>query len=150
MPRNHCRIRRIIGVTVLVLLLLPAVALAAPDVANEVKDVPPTNHQLAFSAIQFWILVIGSLTPLVGYLLNTYGSWISEPVKAGVQVAVAALASLLFQLLSAGDLALNAQTLQLCFSAVVAALVAHKFLWLPSGVGQVLGAGVNKNLATKP
>lgn len=144
--------KRIISIGVLFLLFIFAsvgTAFAAPEVVRAVQDVPPTNPTLAFSAIQFWTLVIGSLTPLVGYLINTYAPWVSEPVKAAVQVALAALAAALFQLLDAGELAFNAQTLQLCFSAVVSALVAHKFLWLPSGIGPKLGAGVNMNLASQ-
>lgn len=145
-------IKRIISVGVLFLLFLFAfagTAFGAVEVVHSVQDVPPTNHELAFSVVQFWTLVIGSLTPLVGYLINTYAPWISEPVKAFVQIAIAALAAALFQLLDAGELAFNAQTLQLCGSAVVSALVAHKFLWLPSGIGPKLGAGVNMNLASQ-
>jgi hypothetical protein len=129
--------------------LAAGVAHAAPPVVDQVSDVPPTSHTLIFSSVQFWALAIGTVVPLITYVLNTHAPWITEPVKAVVQVVMAALAGAIYQLATAGSLSLDSQTLQVLLSSVVAALAAHKLLWQPSGISTTLGAGTNLNLATK-
>lgn len=89
---------------------------------------------------QFWVLVIGSLVPLVGYVLNHVGPWVTEPVKAFVQVVLAAAVGALYTALETSVFGLNEQTVQLVLSAVVAALVAHHWLWKPAKVNERLGA----------
>jgi hypothetical protein len=90
---------------------------------------------------QLWVSVIGALVPLVTYVLNHYAPWVSEPVKAGVLVVVTAIASGLYTALATPNFGLNLITLQLVVSSVVAALLAHHWLWKPSTISTKLGAG---------
>lgn len=131
------------------LLFAPALVLAwlllAPAGALAAAGVPSPNNELVLSGVQVWAAIAGSLVPAAGYLLNTYAPWASEPVKALVQVALAGIIGAITQLLDAGTLALDLETLQVIGTAVVFALLAHKALWLPSGLAAVLGSGQNRN-----
>lgn len=124
----------------LYLVALPGLASAA--------DTPADNPNLALPADQFWTLLIGSLVPLGGYVINYVAPWCDEKVKAIVQVLLAAIAGALYKALDTGDLGLNSETLQLVFSSVIAALFAHRLLWAPSGINLKLGA--SRNLQTDP
>lgn len=97
---------------------------------------------------QLWVLLIGSLVPLVSYVLNRLAPWVDETVKAIVQIVVAAIASGLFAALDTEVFGWNAPTLQLVLSGVVAALMAHNFLWKPAKVNVKLGA--TENSAVQP
>jgi hypothetical protein len=113
----------------LCLLLLPALALAA---GTTLVPVP-----------QVWVLLLGALTPLVSYVLNHYGAWISEPIKAFVLAAVAAITAALYTAIETSVFGWNNATLQLVLAAIVAAFAAHHLLWKPSGISAKLGAGTN-------
>lgn len=91
------------------------------------------NHQL-------WVLLIGSLVPLVTYVLNRVGPWLSETVKAGVLVVVSAAAGAIYTALASPDFGWNVQTRELVLTAVIAALGAHGWLWKPAKVNTKLGA----------
>lgn len=102
------------------------------------------TSKLLVSQDQLWVLVIGSIVPLVGYVLNYLGPWVDEKIKAVVQVLVAAVAAALYTALETNVLGLNSQTLQLVVTAIVAALAAHHWLWKPSTISTELGGGRNK------
>lgn len=106
-------------------------------------SVPSPQPGLAVDSVQFWTLAIGSLVPLVTYLINHYGPHVDEKVKAAVLVVVAAVAGALYPLIQSGDWAFDTKHLELVGSAVLAALVAHHTLWKPSGISTALGAGSN-------
>lgn len=89
---------------------------------------------------QFWVLVIGSIVPLGGYLLNRVAPWVDETVKGIVQVILAALASALYAALDTNVFGWNNATFQLVVTGVVAALMAHNLLWRPAKVNVKLGA----------
>jgi hypothetical protein len=111
------------------LLMIPALAFA---VNATLVPVP-----------QVWVLLLGALTPLVSYVLNHYGAWISEPVKAFVLAAVAAIVAALYTAIETSVFGWNNATFQLVLGAIVAAFVAHHLLWKPAGISAKLGAGTN-------
>lgn len=98
---------------------------------------------LLLSATQIVVFAIGSLVPLVTYVLNHYAPWADEKVKGVVTVVVAAIAAGLYQALDAGHLGFNATTLQLVLTAIVGALAAHNWLYTKSGINLALGGGSN-------
>jgi hypothetical protein len=89
---------------------------------------------------QLIVLILGSLTPLVSYVLNHVGPWVSESVKGFVQVLVAAVVGALFTALDTNVFGWNDPTIQLVLTAVVGALAAHHWLWKPAKVNEKLGA----------
>lgn len=127
--------RKTLPLTIAVLLLMPAMALAA--------DATPPGSHLALPTDQVWALLAGALVPAVGYLLNHYAPWCDEKVKAAVQVVVAAIAGGIAQAIAAGDVGLNGATLQFVLTAVAAAFAAHHWFWQPSGISAALKAGTN-------
>lgn len=98
------------------------------------------NHQLLLDNRQTLVLLIGSLVPMVTYVINRKAPWIDESVKGMIQVLVAAVAGALTIALDNGTLAFDRPTLQLVGSSVVAALVAHNFFYKPSKINKRLGA----------
>lgn len=92
---------------------------------------------------QLWVLLIGAIVPLVGYLANHYGPHVDEKTKAIIHVVLAAVASAVFEQAAKGSVALDATTAQLVLTGVVAALSAHHLLWKPSAIAAALGAGSN-------
>lgn len=127
------RLWRVALFAVLLLLFLPALALATPSA--------PT---LVLPGDQVWTLVIGSLVPLVTYVLNHVGPWVTEPIKALVLAVVAVVAGALYTALATHVFGLNSATLQLVLSAVVAAFATHHLIWKPAGVSILLGGGSNR------
>lgn len=89
---------------------------------------------------QIWVILIGAIVPLGGYVLNRVGPWVTETVKALVQVALAAVAGALYTALDTDVFGWNHETLQLVLSAVAATLIAHNVLWQPAKVNVKLGA----------
>lgn len=89
---------------------------------------------------QLWVILIGSIVPLGGYILNKVGPWVDETTKAFVQVLLAAVATALYTALDTNVFGVNDDTLQLVLTGVVAALAAHKLLWKPARVNERLGA----------
>lgn len=99
---------------------------------------------------QLWTIVIGALVPLFTYVINHVGPWVSEAVKATVLVVVSAIASALYEGIATSSFGWNSTTLQFVASGVLAALLAHKLLWQPSGISTLLGAGSNAKHPAKP
>lgn len=139
------RIRPFLLYTIAAVTLL----LLAPAIAGAATDTPPASGPLALPEQQFWAAVIGALAPLVGYVLNRLGPQTSQPVKLAVQVAVAAAAGALYQLLDAGNLDLDTETFQVVGTAVVSALLAH-FGYKAGNVNVRLGGYLAGEPADKP
>lgn len=99
---------------------------------------------LLLANTQLVVMALGFVSPLVGYILNHVGPWVDEKVKGVVQVLVAAVVAGLYTALNTSVFGWNDTTLQLVGSAVFAALMAHHWLWKPSGISTALGAGSNK------
>jgi hypothetical protein len=116
----------------LVLAALPSVVLALAA--------SPAPH-LVLPVAQIWVVVVGLLSPLVGYVVNS-NLWKTapEPVKAFVQVVIAAVAAAITTAISTSVFGLNAATLQLIITGVVAALSSHALLWRPSGIAAHLAS----------
>lgn len=124
---------------ILTLLMLPAAALA--------HNITSSPH-LAFSPSQVWLALISGLVPLVTYVINHVGPWVSEPVKAAVLVLAAAIAGALYTAVTTNQFGWNATTAQLVVTAILSALVSHHLLWKPSGISTLLGGGSNRVPAT--
>ena len=120
-------------------VLLTIGALLVPELAAAASDRPPEGGPLLLPEQQFYAALIGLLCPLVAYVLNRVGPQIRQPVKAAVQVAVAAVAGALYQLLDAGTLGFDTATLQVVATSVVAALAAHLGLYKPANINARLG-----------
>jgi hypothetical protein len=133
--RLFALVERIALLSVAALLFMPALVMAA--------DGPPPQHTLALPTDQLWTLLAGALVPLATYALNHAGPQVTEPLKAIVHVLVAAIAGGITQAIVAGNVGFNNITLQYVITAVVAALAAHRLLWLPSGISTRLGGGTN-------
>jgi hypothetical protein len=81
------------------------------------------------------VIVVALFTPLLGYVVNTkFWKAAPEPVKALVQIVVAAVAAGITTAISTNVFGINAATLQLVITGIVTALGAHAWLWRPSGV----------------
>lgn len=89
---------------------------------------------------QFLVLLLGTLTPLVGYLLNRVGPWLDEATKGFVQVLLAAVVGALFTALDTNAFGWNDTTIQLVLTAVIGALTAHHWFWKPTKINTRLGA----------
>lgn len=103
---------------------------------------------LLFDNTQFWVLVLGSITPLAGYVFNKFLPWVDETAKAIFQVLLAAIVAALFTALDTNVFGWNQDTFELVLTGVVAALGAHNLLWRPAKVNVKLGA--KENSATQP
>lgn len=134
--------RYIIAAGVLVLLLTATPALA------DGTTVP--QHTLAFPTDQIWAFVAGNLAPLVAYVLNYYGPHVSEKAKVVVTMVVAAVAGGIAQAITAGNVGFNDATLQFVVTAVVAAFLAHHWIWQPSTIASALGGGRNRQTEPTP
>jgi hypothetical protein len=95
---------------------------------------------LLLSNTQTWVILIGAIVPLGGYILNRFAPWTSETVKATVQVLLAAVAGALYTALDTSVFGWNGATLELVLSAVAAALFAHNLLYRPGKINTRLGA----------
>lgn len=137
----HAPNRHTIWVTIFLALLF---LLAANGIAGAAEDVPPPADELPLPAVQFYAALAGVFTPLVGYLINTYAPWVTEPMKMAVQVGLAAVGGAAVQLLDAGDLAFDVETFEVLGTAVLSAVGAHFGLWRSSGVSHALGGGQNR------
>lgn len=133
--------RPLIGLPIIAVLIL-----LAPAAAFAADAVPPTQPTLSLPSIQFWSLVIGGVVPLVGYVVNKYAPWVSEPAKAAFMVALAAGVNVVYQLIQVGDFALDTRHLQLVATAVIGALLAH-YGYKAGDINLKLGAGQNAGLS---
>lgn len=89
---------------------------------------------------QFWAILVGSIVPLGGYVINKVAPWVDESTKAIVQVLLAAVATALYTALDTSVFGFNEPTFQLVASGIFAALMAHKILWKPARINERLGA----------
>lgn len=142
MPRNRTSLSLIFSLAG----LATATALfffSLAHAAYAASDVPPPNNELNLPSVQFWAMVLGAVSPLVAYVLNHYAPWVSERIKAIVQVGLAAAAAAIYQAISTDGFAFDAEHLQVVGSAIIAALLAHKLLYAPSTISDKLGGGRN-------
>lgn len=127
---------RIIFLVPLALLLLAAPALGA-------DGVPSPNNELLLSHDQFWTAVLGAIVPGFMYVANHFAPWCSDRVKAVATLLVSAAVGALFQLLDAGDLDLDTETLEVVLTTVFFTFASHIGFWRPSGLNDRLGGGTN-------
>jgi hypothetical protein len=116
-------------IAILVLLALPALALAA-------------GHGVGFvPSVQTWALILGAIVPLFTYVLNHFAPWISEAVKATILAVTAAVVGAVWTAIETSQFGWNDATVQLILTAVLGAFGAHALLWKPSGISTKLGGG---------
>lgn len=104
----------------------------------------PVPEGPATSFVNLYLLGLGAVMPLVGYLLNHYAPWASEQVKGIAQGALAAGVAVLYQAVTPGDLGLNDQTLLACATAVFGSIVGH-LGWSAGRINVALGGGRNSD-----
>lgn len=97
------------------------------------------SSQLLLSNDQLWVLLIGSIVPLGGYIFNKIMPWKTETTKAIVQVVLMAVAGTAYTAL-ATDIGGFTGFVQQAFSATVAGLFAHNILWKPGNINIKFGA----------
>jgi hypothetical protein len=95
--------------------------------------------QLVLPNQQFWVLFIGALVPLAGYLINKAAPWESETFKGVVQVVLTAIGGVAYTAI-AGDVKGAGDFIQQAFTAIMSGLFAHNILWKPTGLNIVFGA----------
>jgi hypothetical protein len=119
-----------------------------------------SSPQIVISNHEFYVLLIGSIVPLGGYLTNAGSEWLlggsrlgallkSQSFKGLVQVVLTAVAGYLYTALGTNVHGF-AHISQGAFSAVVAALFAHNMLWRPANVNVRLGAKPSPNQTPEP
>lgn len=133
--------RRVLLFVLLVFLGEPAIA-AANNVA--------TNPHLILPAQQVWLVLISAIVPLVTYVLNHVGPWLTEPIKATVLLIVSAATGAIYTVVSTNQFGWNGTTLEFILTAVITALLSHGLLWRPSGISTLLGAGSNRQHVAAP
>ena|ERR1035441_8132183 len=94
----------------------------------------PISH-LVLPASEIWVIIVGLLTPLIGYVTNT-ALWKTapEPVKALVQAVISAIAAAITTAVATSTFGFNDTTLQMIVLGVLASFGAHAIVWKPSGV----------------
>lgn len=125
----------LLAAALFLLLAIPAHALASAA--------PAPASKLVIPSLQFWTAALAALAPLGTYVLNRYAPWADERVKAIVHVVMAAAVGVVYPLIATGGWAFDTRHLELVGSAVISALIAHRILWMPSGISTALGAGTN-------
>lgn len=123
-------------------LMLAAPAALAAELIDGPGDSVPISDGPATNAVNVYLLVLGGLVPLAGYVLNHFAPWATEQVKGLVQAALAAGVGVLYQAVSGSDLGLNDETLLAAVTAMLSALVGHVG-WRAAGINTALGGGSN-------
>lgn len=136
------RVTFTLGLLLLAALVLPATGLAQ-EIVTGPGDAAPVSDGPATNAVNLYLVVLGGLTPLIGYVLNHYAPWVSEQVKGLVQAALAAGVAVLYQAVSGSDLGLNDETLLAALTAMISALLAHVG-WARAQINTALGGGTNR------
>jgi uncharacterized membrane protein YeiH len=97
------------------------------------------THTLVLPVSQIWVVIVGILTPLIGYVVNSK-FWINmpEPFKGFIQALIAAIGGAITVAITTNVFGFNSATLQLIVTAIVAAFGAHAIIWKPTGVQAVL------------
>lgn len=122
------------------LLLVPTLGLA---------DLPAkASPGFVLPYAQLWALIVGLLTPLIGYVVNSK-LWQNapEPYKAFVQLAISAVATAIYTACATNVIGWNDATLQLLVTGILGSFSAHGLLWKPSGVAARLRGETPKALA---
>lgn len=126
-----------------VFLILPTAALA--DVVANRSDAPPLPHSELLNSTQFYAILAAAVLQGATYLINHYAPWASEKAKFIFTVGFAAVVGAVVQLIDAGTLAFDTNTLEVIGFAVASALAAHGILWKPSTFAAALKGGTNKS-----
>ena len=95
--------------------------------------------QLVASDQTFYLLLVGAIVPLGGYLFNKLAPWDNESIKGIVQLCLSAIAGY-FYTYFATDAEGFINLSQGAFSSIVSALFAHNILWKPANINVRLGA----------
>jgi len=127
--------RRGISIGIIALLCLLA---ASPAYA----ELPaPEGTHLVLTAAQLWPIVLGAITPLASYVINSK-LWSEAPeiLKALVQLFVAAVVGAIWAAVATPAFGFNDQTLQLVITTVIANFGSHLLVWERAHVNIKLGA----------
>lgn len=127
---------RAFALGILILLLVPAFALAAP--AGGIGFIP---------SVQTWAIILGAVTPLFTYVLNHFAPWASEHAKAIALAVVSGVVGAVWAAIETKVFGWNDATVQLVLTAIVSAFGAHALVFKPAGINHLLGGGSNVNTA---
>lgn len=125
------------------LALLFLLLFVAPTYALADSGAPPAGEVVL--GIPIWPVLTAGIALLVTYLVNHFAFWGSEPAKAIFMLVGAAANGALTQLVDAGTVGFDSNTLKYVLGAVVGALLLHFGVYKPGGVNVALGAGKNAN-----
>jgi hypothetical protein len=113
----------ILSLSCLALLYLAGAAFAQDPIVGQGTAAPVTDGP-STNAVNLYLVLLGGLTPLVGYVLNRFLS-IPEEVKGLIHAGLAAFVGVLYTAASGGDFGLNDETLLAALTAMFAALFGH-------------------------
>lgn len=137
MKRLSLWLTRAVGISILVLLALPALVYAEGE--------SPVMEHIGFApSVQTWALILGAITPLATYVINYHAPWISEHVKGTVLVIVSGVVGAVWTAIQTHIFGFNDATVQLVLTAILGAFGAHALVYKPAGWNVRLGGGRNK------
>lgn len=127
------KLRFVLFLLFVVFLMFPALAVAAELRAT-------TQQTLVLPPAQLYAVLIGLVTPLIGYITNAkFWKAAPEQVKTVVQLFITTVTSAIYVAAATPTFGWNNSTLQLIVTTVVAGLAAH-FGYRATGINQKLGA----------
>lgn len=121
---------------VLAPLVMLIFLLSSSGAYADAADAPPPGSTVALG-LPIWSIAVGALVPLVTYVLNRLSA--TEPIATFVLLFTTTVAGALTQLVDAGSVGFDANTLKYVLTAVAAALAAHHMAWKPGAVNVALG-----------
>lgn len=121
--RDHLALGGALALILTLSLVFAATALAQDPIVGDGTAAPVTEGP-STNAVNLYLVLLGGLTPLVGYVLNRFLS-VPEEVKGLIHAGLAAFVGVLYTAASGSDLGLNDETLLAALTAMFAALFGH-------------------------
>lgn len=133
----------IYALAVFFLFLLLEPSAWAQDAVPGAGDPVPVTDGPSTSAVNLVLVVLGGLTPLLGYLLNWALPQTTEQVKGLVQAVLAAGVAVVYTSIQSNGLELDTELLLSVLTAMASALFAH-LGFKTAGWNTFLGGGLNR------
>jgi hypothetical protein len=104
-------------------------------------DVAPQPEGPVVTGVNIWLVLLGGVSPLVGYVFNHYLPHTNVQLKGVVQTVIAAGVAVFYTAVSSGA-GIDNKTLVAVVTAMGAALLAH-FGYRASAINVLFGGGTN-------